>query len=291
MFLTLTGGTQMNGKVRTVLNTIVEKFKTGEIPKAVAMASFPIPNLPSSKWSFMNRTIMFLSGTADARGFRQWKEADRYVKKGSKAIYILVPCFKKQEDEESGQEVEVLSYFKAMPVFRVEHTDGEPLEYQQIELPELPLIETARAWDISVKAVPGNYHYCGYYSPDRTEIGLATPEEKTFFHELAHASHERVNGSLKNCQDPFQEIVAELSAQVLCNLVGKRDRDTLGNSYHYIERYAKKLKLSPHNACLKVLSETEKVLDLILKKNIDTIKGGEKNANNEFTEDYSTAAA
>jgi hypothetical protein len=54
---------------------------------------------------------------------------------------------------------------------------------------------------------------------------------------------------------------------VLCRLVGKqaRVRDTTGNSYRYIERYADKLKLSPQAACLKVMSETEKVLNLILK--------------------------
>ncbi len=255
----------MNEKVRTVLNTIVEKFKTGEIPKAVAMASFPIPNLPSSKWSFMNRTIMFLSGTGDARGFRQWKEADRYVKKGSKAIHIIVPCFKKVKGEKSGKDKEALQYFKATPVFMVEDTDGEALEYQMIELPNLPLIDVANAWGISVKAIPGNYRYRGYYSPAREEIALATPEEKTFFHELAHAGHDKVIGGLSPGQDPIQEIVAELSAQALCHLVGKRTKETLGNTHQYIEGYAKKLDLNPYNACLRVLGETEKVLNLILQ--------------------------
>ncbi len=254
----------MNDKVKTVLNTILDKFKTGEIPEAIAMASFPIPDLPSSKWSFMNRTIMFLSGTGDARGFRQWKEANRHVKKGSKAIYIIVPCFGKQTDEETGEEKETLRYFKAMPVFRVEDSEGEPLDYQMIELPELPLMQVAEEWGVSVKAIPGNYLYRGYYSPMRQEIALATPEEKTFFHELAHAGHDKVIGGLTPGQDPFQEIVAELSAQALCNLVGKQMQDTLGNSYRYIERYASELKLSPHSACLRVLNETEKVLNLIL---------------------------
>jgi len=82
------GGMKMNNKVRQVLNTIVEKFKTGEIPDAVALVSFPMADIPSGKWSFMNRIIMLLSGTADARGWRQWKGVNRCVKKGGKAIYI-----------------------------------------------------------------------------------------------------------------------------------------------------------------------------------------------------------
>ena len=61
----------------------------------------------------------------------------------------------------------------------------------------------------------------------------------------------------------MQEIIAELSAAVLCRMVGK-ELDTIGNSYRYIKRYSEKLSLSPHQACLKVLADTEKVLNLIL---------------------------
>ena len=255
----------MNEKVRNVLNIILEKFKSGEIPEAVALASYPIPDTPSAKWSFTNRTLMFLSGTGDARGYRQWRLANRWVRKGAKAIYILVPCFGKQVDQETGEEKETLQFFKPSPVFMCEDTEGEPLDYQQIELPDLPLIKRAEEWGISVKAVPGNYLYRGYFSSNRMEIGLATPEEKTFFHELSHYAHEKVKGGLKSGQDPLQEIVAELSAQALCRLVGKNMADTTGNSFKYIERYAGKIKLNPHAACLKVLGETEKVLNLILK--------------------------
>ncbi len=254
----------MNDRVKNVLQGIVDTFKSGQIPQAVALASFPIPDIPSTNWSFLNRMIMYLSGTMDARGFRQWKEADRWVMKGAKAIHILVPCFKKIEDEETGTEAEVLRYFKASPVFRYEDTDGKALDYRELELPELPLMERAKQWGIDVKAVPGNFMYRGYYSPDKNQIGMATPEEKTFFHELSHAADDRIIGGLKKGQDPLQEIVAELSAQALCRMVGKQDKDTTGNSYQYIERYAKELNISAHNAALRVLSRTEKVINLIL---------------------------
>ena len=261
----------MNDKVKRVLGVIIDKFKSGEIPEAVALASYPIPDIPSSKWSFTNRTLMFLSGTGDARGFRQWRIVNRWVKKGSKAIYILVPCLKKEVDEETGKEKEVLRFFKSTPVFKFEDTDGEKLDYELLEIPDLPLLDRAEKWGISVKAIPGNYRYRGYYSTQRKEIALATPEECVFFHELSHAAHEKVNGNLKNGQDPFQEIVAELSAQALCKIVGKQADNTMGNSYKYIEKYAEKVKMTAHSACLKVLSETEKVLNLILKgENNDT---------------------
>jgi hypothetical protein len=255
----------MNKKVKQTLDCIISRFKVGDIPEAVAFSMFPAANIPSADWSKLNRTIMFLAGTQDARGFRQWKKADRQVMKNSKAFYILVPNFKKTKDRETGEEKIKLLGFMTKPVFRLEDTDGEPLDYEQIGLPELPLTERAEEWGVSVRAVPGNYSYYGYYSSIRKEIGLASPDEVNFFHELAHCGHEKVVGDLKAGQNPLQEIVAELSAQALCRLVGKANKETLGNSYKYIEGYAKKMKLSVHTACLQVLSDTEKVLNLILK--------------------------
>jgi len=255
----------MNTKVKEVLTTIVEKFKSGDIPEAVAYSMFPISNIPSAKWSIINRIVMFLSGTHDARGIRQWNRENRYVKKGSKAFYILVPHIKKTEDIKTGEEKEMLVGFLTRAVFRYEDTDGEPLDYEQIELPDLPLEERAEEWGLEIKAIPGNYRYKGYYSSSNKVIALATKEECVFFHELAHCAHEKIKGGLQNGQDPIQEIVAELSSQALCRLVGKTSDTYLGNSYRYIEGYAERLHITPYTACLKVMSETEKVLTLILK--------------------------
>ena len=253
----------MKEKIQKVLQSIVACFEAGDIPEAVAYSMFPVANVPSARWSLLNRTLQFFAGTADGRGFKQWKSSNRSIKKGAKAFYILVPYIKKMENEETGEEEPILKGFMASPVFRVEDTDGEPLEYEMIELPEFPLLERAREWGISVKAIPGNYRYYGYFAFDKKEIALATPEEKTFFHELAHAGHEMVKGKLANEQDPFQEIVAELSAQVLCRLVGKSGDKYFGNSARYIASYAEKAGMSAHAACLKVLAETEKVLTII----------------------------
>jgi antirestriction protein ArdC len=180
-------------------------------------------------------------------------------------MYFLSPCiFKKDEDQEVDEDTKVVKFFKATPVFRVEDTDGEPLHYKEPTLPELPLLDRARELGVSVKAIHGNLQYYGFYSPDRKEIALATPSEKTLFHELSHAADHIRKGSLKRGQDPFQEITAELSAQVLARLVGKSIQDTTGNSYQYIKRYAEKLRISPHHACLRVLSDTESIVNFLL---------------------------
>ena len=251
----------MNERIQTVLQGILEQFESGDVPAVITKAMFPFSNIPSEKWSLCNRLLMVVSNTLDARGYTQWKNVDRFVRKGSKAIHIVVPYVKNIDDE--GQDKAIIKGFGLKPVFRVEDTEGEPLEYQELILPDLPLIERAEEWGITVKAIPGNYSFYGFYSPDQKEIGLATADESIFFHELSHKSHELVCGQLKRGQDPVQEIVAELSAAVLCQMVGKKS-DTLGNSFRYIKGYADKLSLTPHQACMKVLSDSEKVLHLIL---------------------------
>jgi antirestriction protein ArdC len=255
--------------INETVSGIIAAFETGDIPEAIAYSMFPVADIPSSKWSLLNRTVMFLSGTQDARGYRQWKQVGRYVRKGCKAIYILVPKIAKTVDRETGEEETILRGFVCRPVFRVEDTDGDSLEYELIELPDFPLIEKAEEWGIAVKTIPGNYRYWGFYSLTRKEISLATDEEAVFFHELAHAAHDQIKSGLKGGQDPLQEIVAELSAAALCRMVGKKATERLGNSYRYIKRYAEEIGMTPHGACLKVMAETEKVLALLIGRSHD----------------------
>jgi hypothetical protein len=121
---------------------------------------------------------MFLIGTQDARGFRQLKKAGRYVKKGSKAFYILVPYLVKTENQKKGETEDFLKGILCKLVFRAEDTTGEPLDYEQIDLPDLPFIRKVEEWGVSVKAIPDNYRYYGYYSSIRKEIALATPRNR-----------------------------------------------------------------------------------------------------------------
>ena len=167
----------MNDKVKAIIQTILDRFESGDIPEAVAYSMFPVADVPSGKWSLLNRTLMFLAGTSDARGFRQWQEVDRHVKKGAKSFSILVPFFKRVEDESKGESSYLLTGFGCRAVFRLEDTEGEPLDYEKVALPALPLMERAEEWGISIQAIPGNYRYYGYYSSHRRKIALATPHQ------------------------------------------------------------------------------------------------------------------
>jgi hypothetical protein len=82
----------LSPKIHQALQSIIERFQNGNIPKAIAISTFPIPNIPAAKWSLLNRTLMFIANTGDARGYRQLQEVSRYVKKRLKPLqsWLLV---------------------------------------------------------------------------------------------------------------------------------------------------------------------------------------------------------
>ena len=251
-----------NEKVQNVLDKILASFESGDVPEALSIAVLPRLDVPSSKWSISNRLILFFSGTSDARGFRQWMEAGRWPKKGSKAIYILSPTHRKKMDKETDEEKFILTGFLPVPVFAYEQTEGEPIERSELEPKQLPALhEVASKWGIAVSYESCQGDSYGYFSPGRKEIVLATHEEGVFFHELAHAAHEKAKGSLKGKQDWKQEIVAELCSAVLAHLYGRKIND--GHSYQYIRHYAEKAQKDVYRACLSVIADVGKCLELI----------------------------
>ena len=251
-------------KAKECLGRIVDLFKAGNIPKALAVATIPPQSdIPSSKWSMGNRVLQFIADTSDARGFRQWQKADRKVRKGAKAFCILGPNSKViRETDDKGQEVEkvIVTGFHAIPVFRAEDTDGEPLPYEPATPP--PLADVAEQFDLAVSYQTFASQYYGYYQGGSKRIVLATHSAQVFFHELAHAAHERVEGQLKGGQVPSQEIIAELTAATLAQMYCPEAN--LGFSYEYVKSYAQKSKKSIDRACLAVINTVGKVLDEIL---------------------------
>ena len=95
------------------------------------------PELPSSKYSFGNQLLLYSQKADDVRGFTAWKNVNRHVKKGAKAVWILAPRKIKVEDDD-GETHELNTGFRAVPVYRLEDTEGDPLpEYKPKSIPPL----------------------------------------------------------------------------------------------------------------------------------------------------------
>ena len=80
-------------------------------------------------YSFYN-CMLIASQRPDATyvaGFHKWHDFGRYVKKGEKGIAILAPIVRKHEDETTGEKERRVVGFRAVYVFDVTQTDGEPL--------------------------------------------------------------------------------------------------------------------------------------------------------------------
>ena len=73
-----------------------------------------------------------------------------------------------------------------------DYTEGKPPNHEPVYLSEIPLIEKATEWGISVKTVTRICKCHGHYDKNRKEIQLASTDVKTFLHGLAHAAIERL---------------------------------------------------------------------------------------------------
>jgi len=266
-------------RLSAAVTSVLDMLGREDLPEKIGHAfirAMKAPDRPSDKWSLLNRLIMWANGTEDARGYQQWQEVGRYVKKGAKAFYILAPCTKKivEKNEEGEEEERIILYgFKYIPVFRYEDTDGKPLpeepktDYTPDVLP--PLYEVAVEWGVDVKWLPGDPESgsYGWYSWVTDQIRLHTYEWTTFWHELAHAAHTRIVGreNMKGGQDPFQEVVAELTAATLAVMHGQDEE--LGFSKRYIESYAQAQiqQDTKPTLVLRAVAMVEKCLNLIFE--------------------------
>jgi hypothetical protein len=229
-----------NQHVEDAIAKVVETLKTGNIEK-IAYAVFKTQRgYPSDSWSFLNRLIMVCSGTEDARGFRQWNQSGRKLKKVTKALYIMVPGLVKTNtkttNEEGEEEDEKRRIYMSKPVYRFEDTTGTPREEDGFkhEIPaNLAQVAEGLGFEIKVKRYKGEEF--GYFCASQKEIALMSPELDVYLHELAHGVDAQINGKLKGGQQPDQEIVAELTAEVVGYLLGRKLN---GKSRDYIQSYS-----------------------------------------------------
>jgi hypothetical protein len=258
-----------NIRVKEAMDTLLKMFDEENLKK-VARAVFKGNSIPSDNWSFLNRILMHLNDTEDARGFRQWQQVGRYVKKGSKAFYIIAPVIRKITAEktlESGEIVRedktVLAGFKGIPVFRIEDTDGAPMVRDEYRV-NIPCEFNGIIHELGLKIRPERFCGVAYgsYNLVNKEIRLASPDIEVFLHELSHAVDDRLTG-LQPGQQKDQEVIAEFSAAVIAHLMGYKI--PLGNVREYIEEYS-------FRELMNCLGRIEKIVSYIIERTTAGLK-------------------
>jgi hypothetical protein len=258
------------GKAQEAAQAILKAFESpNTLPKPLArMFVRRQDNVPCRKWSWRNQLLVALSGYADARGFRQWQEVGRWVKRGEKSFQILTPVTKRIVEEETSNERLAVLGFKSVAVFGYEQTDGQRLQAHDPEadkwIESLPLVGVAEKWGLSVETFDGQRGcYLGAYRPGKG-IALGVKNLATWAHELVHAADDR-NGKLKRVgQEWSNEIVAELGGAVLLQILGYENEADLGGCWQYVRSYAIKAEMALVDACGQVLDRTCAAIALIL---------------------------
>jgi len=260
---------EKQAQARAKLDGLVERLTDSrQLGRALQERRFSVAaDAPSRKWSFLNQLTMILSDTYDARGFRQWQQVGRHVKKGAEAIQIFAPMTrpKTERDDETGEERvrSVLSGFKLINVFRYEDTEGEPIEGygEDRDVADLPLAEVAESLGVAVRYAPTRRPVLGVYRPKQNEIVLCSDGEQTFFHELSHAIDARLGNLAHDPNDPtvyaHNEIVAELSACFLASLYGKQA--DLAGTRAYVAMYAEQKSQHPAHALMSALERVDAI--------------------------------
>jgi antirestriction protein ArdC len=252
---------------KKLLAELVEQLDAHTIAKFCQKKRFTRgSDVPMQKWSTLNQFACFyLGGTSDARGYDQWRKVGRWPCKGSHAVYILAPMFRtvttsktdaSKEPTEAEEEIKILTGFRCVPVYRVEDTEGKPLDYrlelQAFDPSAFPLYSVAVAMGVKVQAgLTGRFN--GYFEPGTNTITLGTDDPTTFMHELTHAIDAQLPGQSED--KSYNEVVAELSSCFLCTLYNLPTHEQYTKAY--IQSYSEAMPVA-----LKIASAVDRVLQI-----------------------------
>ena len=236
-----------------------------------------------------NNTMLIAMQRPDATlvtSYKNWQSMGRQVMKGEKGITIIAPApYKKMKEKEvldenqrpimgtdgkpKTEKVEVtVPHFKAVTVFDIAQTSGEPIQTLEPELLTaavqdfdsfMQAIQKISPVPIRFDEIDGNAN--GYYHNADKEIvikkGLSESQTlKTAIHETAHAKlHDReIMESLGVEKDRLtKEVEAESVAYCVCSSFGL---DTADYSFPYIAGWSSSREMKEMKASMDVIRKT-----------------------------------
>lgn len=163
---------------------------------------------------------------APIASFNRWKELGRCVKKGEKAIPLVMPVtIKKQKEDESGIKQEDGSFTMFMLKrnwFSLDQTDGEAFK-PEVTIPawdKQRALSTLQIEEVAFEHLNGNCQ--GYAMERKVAVSpVAALPHKTLFHELAHVvlGHTATEAKMADAPDLpkcIKEAEAEATAYLCC---------------------------------------------------------------------------
>lgn len=183
------------------------------------------------RYSALNALLIMMQRPDATRcaGLHKWNEVGYKVRAGEKALWIRAPWLRKEPDPDTGEIVERLVGYLAVPVFDVSQLAGSP---------QLPSLTSALAGDfealysqakadvlcagyvLTEESLPTGVHGLAFCDRIVIATGLSTSEKlATLYHELAHAvsDHQQRPDARSTTQ---KELEAESAAYVIARVHG-----------------------------------------------------------------------
>ena len=220
-------------------------------------------------------------------------EKEFEIKKGSHKNTVYFYKFSKitEEDEETGEMIsKVIPLVRFYQVFSIH--DVENLEeYFKVEQNEHTFTDAMKQADLIIK------DYCNrdnltykelegsdrcFYRPSTHSVTVPlksqfnTPEEfyGAAFHELAHSTAKHLcrdqKGYFGDKDYSFEELVAELTSQMIMNYLGISTESVFDNSVAYLQNWLSKLDKEDVSFIVSASNKAQKAADYIL--NMEYVK-------------------
>lgn len=252
----------------------------------------------------VNNQILIMMQKPDAtmcQSFTNWKEVNRFVRKGEKGIRILAPApYKMQKEQDkmdaSGkavldkdgepvkETVEVtINAFKPVSTFDISQTDGEPVPTPGVDelTGSVEGYETLLAAIKEVVPVPISFEQIdsgakGFYHLEENRIvvqeGMSEAQTvKTLLHEASHQalhSKEVMDSAVEKKSKNQKETEAESVAYVVCQHYGI---DTSDYSFPYVATWSADKEVPELKASLDTIRRTASELIVKIDEKVQTL--------------------
>ena len=269
-----------------VTERIIAQLEAGTIPWqkpwiVSGTGSAAISYVTRRPYSLLNQ--MLLGDPGEYLTYKQCEQRGGQVKKGEKSRMVVFWKWIEEEDKDTGKKKQI-PFLRYYNVFHINQCEGIDTKIKTQELPDttetLPDAETVAENYCSRCGVrrifePGDR---AFYRPATDTVTL--PELKQFrttigyyetlFHELTHSTGhaDRLNrlaksGGFGSEGYAKEELIAEIGAAGILNILGIETESSFQNNAAYIESWLKALK-NDKRMIVSAAGKAEKAIDLIL---------------------------
>ena len=273
-----------------VTNRIIEELEKGNIPWQRPWSTagrYAMSHSTKKPYSLLNQMLL---RPGEYLTFEECKREGGKVKKGEKGNFVVswAKIKKVETDEEGNERTTIIPRLKYYYVFEVSQCEGierncteDPKTYGNTPVESAENIITAyiERETVTFTATDSNR---AYYSP--SEDAVVVPDLKYFeaveeyystsFHELTHSTmhqdrcnraEERKGKKVAFGSEEYskEELVAEIGAATLVNMIGLESDKSFKNSVSYIQSWIVKLK-NDKNLIVSASSRAEKAVNYIL---------------------------